>query len=250
MPHRRFERRTLLLGVAAALAAPATGFAARQRLTLATGALPPLSSAPGHVGFLDALAREVFGRIGIDATVLPLPVERALVNANAGVEDGDMFRTPGFEKEYPNLVQIPEKVLDFEFVAYALRGDVRVSGWGDLAPYIVAYVTGWKIFERNVRVAREVTTVRGVEQLFPLLATGRADVVLLDRWQGLWLAHQAGLNIRPLDPPLARVPMFVYLHRRHVALVGPAAAALAQTRGDGTWLRLYDQILKPLEAAR
>jgi polar amino acid transport system substrate-binding protein len=229
---------------------PGHAFAARPNLTLATGALPPLTSAPGHVGFLDALVREVFVRVGVDATLVRLPVERALINANAGIEDGDIPRAPGFEKDYPNLVQVPEKVLDFDFVAYATRAEVQVRNWSELALYSVGYTTGYKIFERNVKAARDITTVRGIDQLFPLLASGRADVVLLDRWQGLWLAREAGLAVRALDPPLARVPMFAYLHRRHEALVVPVAAALAEVKRDGTWQRLYDQILKPLESAR
>jgi ABC-type amino acid transport substrate-binding protein len=44
--------------------------------------------------------------------------------------------------------------------------------------------------------------------------------------------------------------MFVYLHRRHAHLVEPVASALAGMRRDGTWQRLYDQILLPLESAR
>lgn len=244
------RRRITLLGIGLSAIAPSLALAARPPLTLATGALPPLTSAPGHDGFLDALAREVFGRIGFDASVVRLPVERALMNANAGIEDGDMFRASGFEREYPNLLPIPEKLLDFDFVAYATRADVQVRDWSDLARYSVGYVIGYKIFERNVNAARDITTVRGIDQLFPLLVSGRADVVLLDRWQGLWLAREAGLAVRALDPPLARVPMFAYLHRRHQALVAPAAAALVEVKRDGTWQRLYDQILKPLEAAR
>jgi len=244
------ERRATLFGSALCMFAPGLALAARPSLSLATGALPPLTSTPGQPGFLDALALEIFGRIGIDATIVRLPVERALINADAGIEDGDMFRAPGFEKDYPNLVQIPEKVLDFEFIAYTTRADVQVRDWADLARYSVAYVTGWKIYERNVKTTQDVSTVRGLEQLFPLLAARRAEVVLLDRWQGLWLAREAGIAVRPLDPPLARVPMFAYLHRRHESLVKPAAAALADAKRDGTWQRLYDQILKPLEAIR
>ena len=217
---------------------------------MATGALAPLTSSPGHIGFLDALAQAVFGRIEIDATVLRLPIERALANANAGIEDGDMFCAAGFEKDYPNLVQVPEKVLDFEFVAFAIRPDVRVQDWGDLARYSVAYVTGVKIFERQVGTSSNVTTVRGLDQLCPLLVAGRADVVLLGRWQGLWLAREAGLAVRQLGPPLARNEMFIYLHRRHEALVAPLAAALAAAKRDGTWQRIYDRTLKPWEPAR
>lgn len=244
------QRRCALLGIAWAALAPGWALAARPRFTLTTGALAPLISAPGHIGFLDALAQEVFGRIGVDATLLGLPMERALVNANAGIEDGDMFRAAGFEKDYPNLVQVPEKVLDFDFVAFAIRPDVRVQNWGDLARYSVAYVTGVKIFERQVGAAPHVTTVRALDQLFPLLATGRADVVLLGRWQGLWLAREAGLAVRLFEPPLARAEMFIYLHRRHEALVAPLAAALAAAKRDGTWQRIYDRTLKPLEPTR
>jgi polar amino acid transport system substrate-binding protein len=243
-------RRTALLGATIGLVAPGFVLAARPRLILATGTLPPLASAPGRTGFLDALTREVFGRVGVDVVLTALPFERSLINANAGIEDGDPFRASGFEKDYPNLVQIPEKVLDLDFVGYATRPDVQVRDWNDLARYSVGYVTGWKIFERNVKSAREVITVRGLDLLFPLLAAGRVDLVLVDRWQGLWLAREAGLAARPLDPALARVPMFAYLHRRHVALVAPVAAALAAVKRDGTWQRLYDQILAPLEPVR
>ena len=244
------RRRLALLGIGWAAIAPGWARTAWPQFTLATGALPPLTSAPGQTGFLDALAREVFGRIEIDASVLRLPVERALVNANAGIEDGDMFRAAGFEKDYPNLVQVPEKVLDFDFVAYAIRPEVQVRDWSDLARYSVGHVTGWKLFERRVTSAIEVTTVRALDQLFPLLATGRADVVLLDRWQGLWLAREAGLAVRQLEPPLARAEMFIYLHRRHAALVAPLAAALAAAKRDGSWQRIYDRTLKPLEPVR
>jgi polar amino acid transport system substrate-binding protein len=229
--------------------APGWARAARPPFTMATGALAPLPSAPGRVGFLDLLAQEVFGRIGVDATVLRLPVERALVNANAGIEDGDMFRAAGFEKDYPNLVQVPEKVLDFDFIADTIRADLQVHDWSDLAPYSVGHVTGWKILERRVTTALQVTTVRALDQLFPLLATRRADVLLLDRWQGLWLAREAGLAVRQLTPPLARADVFICLHRRHEALVAPLAVALAAAKRDGTWQAIYDRALKPMEPA-
>jgi ABC-type amino acid transport substrate-binding protein len=44
--------------------------------------------------------------------------------------------------------------------------------------------------------------------------------------------------------------MFMYLHNRHAGLVPRLAAALAEVRRDGTWQRLYDRIIKPLEQAR
>ena len=243
-------RRRALMAMGAAVLWPRFAEAERVKFTLATAALPPLTSAPGHEGFLDLLARDVFGRIGIDARLVVLPGERGLINANQGIEDGDMFRTPGFESEYQNLVRVPEKLMDFDFVAVSLKPEVQVRQWSDLSKYSVAYSTGRKIFERNAAVAREVTTVRELRQLYALLASGRVDVILHDRWQGLWLARGAGLDVRVQEPALARLQMFIYLHRRHQARVAPLTAALAEARRDGSWQRHYAQALQPLESKR
>lgn len=244
------ERRTAVFALAVATLRPSLVLASRPRLNLVTGTLPPLTSSPGRIGFLDALTQDFFGRVGLDVTLSALPFERALINVNAGFDDGDPFRASGFENDYPNLLRIPERVMDLDFVAYAANPKLQIHEWSDLTPHSVAYVTGWKIFERHVKAAREITTVRGLELLFPLLAAGRVDVVLVDRWQGLWLAAQAKLAVKAPQAPLARVAMYTYLHRRHEALISPLADALAEVKRDGTWQRLYDQILRPLEAVR
>lgn len=131
-----------MLELALGAVAPGLAFAARPSLALSTGTAPPLASSPARVGFVDALTREFFGRIGIDVTLTALPFERSLINANAGLEDGHPFRASGFEAEYPNLVQVPERIMDLDFVAYALRAEVQVRDWNDLARYSVAYVAG------------------------------------------------------------------------------------------------------------
>jgi polar amino acid transport system substrate-binding protein len=224
--------------------------ASRPRLTLATGAREPFISSAATPGFAEELGREALRRLDHELTVLPLPTERALVNANAGIEDGDLFRAAGFEKDYPNLVQVPQSLIEQAFVAFSLRPGIEVSGWADLARYSVAFITGYKILERQLGNAANVTTVRDNDLLLALLANGRADVILNSDRVGLWQARRAGLAVRMHTPPLLRIPMFVYLHRRHEALVAPLAASLAETRRDGTWQRLYERILAPLEPAR
>lgn len=245
--------RRRLLG--AATAAALGGWAAvsaqqRPRFALATAAKPPFSRDGTTPGFLDRLAAEAFGRLGAEAVVQHLPGERALLNADAGIDDGDMMRIGGLQAEYRNLVQVPEKIFDFEFTAFARRPDVQVGGWADLARHAVGYVIGWKLYERQVQGVRDLAVVRSDELLFPLLDSGRADVVLLERWQGLWLARRLRQPVRLLQPALASAEMFVYLHRRHRAMVAPLARAFAELRRDGTWQRLHDEVLRPLEPAR
>jgi polar amino acid transport system substrate-binding protein len=250
MLHLPRALRTVLAGLAIALLTPAFAHAAEPVLALATGSREPLVSTPGRPGFAEEVAREAFRRAGYGLRVVPLPHERALLNANAGIEDGDLYRATGFEKDYPNLVQVPQPLLEQDFVAFARRADVEVHGWPDLARYSVGYVTGNKILERQLQGVAQQTSVRDNAALFGLLAADRVDVVLINRWVGYLAARQAGLVVRVQEPPLLRVPMFVYLHRKHESLAPRLAAALAEVRRDGTWQKLYDQIIKPLEPAR
>jgi polar amino acid transport system substrate-binding protein len=233
--------------VLAACLAGESCLAQTAKLSLTTGALPPLTAAPGHPGFIDQLARAAFKRIGVDVDVAAVPTERSLINVNAGIDDGDIFRVSGMEQEYPNVVRIPEKTLDNDFVVYTKRADIEIHDWAGLRPYSVAYATGWKPFERNVTGVKELTKTPSIHELFPLLEKGRADVVLMDRWQGQWIVHQEGYNVRLLEPPLARFEMFMYLHKKHAALVPKIAQALADMKADGTYQKLYDAYLKPLD---
>lgn len=244
------QRRATLLGIGVVFAAPSRVLATSPRLTLATGAREPFVTSAAGSGVIEEMVRAALRRIGYEVTVVPLPAERALVNANAGIEDGDLFRAPGFEQGYPNLVQVPQPLIDNDFVAFTTRPDIEVRSWADLDRYSVAFITGYKILERNLKDAKNVTTVRDNTLLLGLLANGRADVILNSRWVGLWAARRAGLAVRVHEPPLVRVPMYLYLHRRHEALVPRLAAALAEVQRDGTYQRLHDSILKPLEPPR
>jgi len=220
---------------------------ASERLILTTVALPPLGSTREAPGFLEQVAREAFHRIGREIEVDTLPGERSLVNSESGLDDGDLMRAPGFESAYPNLVQVPEKMGDMDFMAYTTRPDIKGPiTWNTLAQYVVGYTTGWKIFDRNVK-AREVTTVRSIDSLFPLLDLQRVDLVLIDRWQGLYAARAQGSAARLIEPPLASSPMFMYLNKKHVAIVPEVARALAAMKADGTYKKISDASLMPFE---
>jgi polar amino acid transport system substrate-binding protein len=234
-----------LAATAAMLLLPLGALAQADTLVFATTALPPFGSLPGKPGFLEQVAREAFRRLGRKIEVDTLPGDRPLLSANAGLIDGDLFRTPGFEKEYPNLVRVPEVMGQMEFMAYTMRPGLVVRDWKDLEPLTVGFATGWKIYERRVK-AREITRVSTIEELFPLLARKRADVVLADRWQGMWAAKSGGYRLRPLEPPLATHDMFMYVHKRHAALVPRIAATLAAMKADGSYRRIHEATLGPV----
>lgn len=220
---------------------------AGDKLVLTTGVLAPYTT-PDHKGFLDQIIVAVFREAGLDAElqVFSAATARTLLNANAGIDDGEAMRIAGLEKQYPNLIRVPETLISNDFVAYATHTNVPTTDWKSIEPYVVSYIIGWKIFENNVRNAKEVTQVRDADQLFGLLANGRTDLALYERWQGLQRVRDLGLKAQALEPPLARTDMFIYLHKKHEALVPRVAQALARLKANGTYKRIFDATLTAL----
>lgn len=220
--------------------------AAEDACVIATAVRQPYT-APDRGGFLDRLIGEMFRRIGRkgEMRVYESP-ERPLINADQGVDDGTALRIRGLELQYPNLVRVPEKLLDNEFVAYSLRHKFATPDWQSLAPYHVAYLLGWKVFENNLPATQPATTVKDPTQLFELLQRERVDVALYERWQGLWWARQLKLPMRVMEPALAKTEMFLYLNKRHAALAGQLASELAAMKRDGSYRRIFDETLTTL----
>ncbi|MEK7735246.1 MAG: transporter substrate-binding domain-containing protein [Pseudomonadota bacterium] len=234
------------LGVAGLLLTLSSALAAERPVLVLNDVNEPPYTTPDGNGFLDVIAREAFRRAGVDLKLVKLPAERGLINANAGIEDGDLVRIAGLEKQYPNLIRVPEKLTDWVFVAFSKDRTIPAN-WTAIRQRAVGHVKGWKIYERAVNGAERVTTVDDPEQLFRLLELGRIEVALYERWLGLALARKLGLkDVRPLSPPLARREMFIYLHKRHAALVPKIAEALRALKREGFYERAYREKLKPL----
>ncbi|MBI5791520.1 MAG: transporter substrate-binding domain-containing protein [Rhodocyclales bacterium] len=195
---------------------------------------------------LHDLSKEAFRRIGVDFKMVSLPSERSLHSANLGEVDGEGLRVPGLSSQYPNLVQVPERYIGISFVAFARDASIRLEqGWDSLKPHRVAFITGWKMFEANAGGARVVSKVDKPEQMFLMLDGGRIDLALYTRADGVALARSMGLSsIAPLAPALKDVDMFLYLHRKHEALVPKLAQALREMKADGS----YNRILAALKA--
>jgi polar amino acid transport system substrate-binding protein len=199
---------------------------------------PPFTTPAGD-GFLDLVAGEAFRRAGVELKLVKLPAERALLNANAGSEDGDLTRIAGIERQYPNLVRVPEKLVDWEFTAFSKNA--RIAGhWEVIRAHSVGYIKGWKIYEQQMTGATQVITADDSDQLFRLLRLDRIEVALYARWMGLALIRRQDLRgVRALEPALVTREMFIYLHKRHASLVPALAAALRAIKSEGLYDRWY-----------
>jgi len=206
----------------------------------------PLTT-PEKDGFLDILVGRAFQHAEIELSLIRLPAERALLNANAGIEDGDLSRIKGMEHHYPNLMRVPEKIFDMHFVGFTRRHGLKGGLWRHLDSSSVAYIRGWKIFESNTVHVPIAMAVAGKDQLMSLLDKDRVDVVLYAKWLGLALIKNHRLaNVHVIDPPFAVKPMYIYLHKKHRSLVPAIAESLRELKVNGFYDQLYRKKLTVL----
>ena len=220
--------------------------AAAPIIQLNTTGQPPLNTNL-QTGFMDEVATEAFARIGYTVETTRLPAERGLKNTDKGLVDGEMSRVKGLDKIYKNLVRVPEKIMDWEFVAFSHKPISMVQGWNSLSGKSVAYINGWKILEKNIPANTDVRKTENAEKLFKLLARKRTDYAIYELWGGRYLLKELSLEgVKLCQPPLAVKEMFIYLHKKNIALVPKLSAALLSMKKDGSYQKLANKHLKPL----
>jgi polar amino acid transport system substrate-binding protein len=107
-----------------------------------------------------------------------------------------------------------------------------------LKPYNVGIIRGHKISEERVVGTRSLFKASNTEALFSLLNSNRVDVAVCERLFGSLMAKKINTSIRVVEPPLASVDFYLYLHKKHEPLVSKISAALKAMKRDGTHERL------------
>lgn len=81
-----------------------------------------------------AIYSEAFSRLGHRVRIISLPGERSLIEVNAGHFDEEVSRVEGFDPEnrYPNLIQVPERMITVTLAAYAIDPGLELDGWRSL----------------------------------------------------------------------------------------------------------------------
>lgn len=223
---------------------PQAGASASPVLVINDTNAPPFTTSR-HNGFLDIVASEALRRAGVRLELVRLPAERALLSADSGIIDGDLTRIAGLEKAYPNLIRVPEKLVDWEFVAFSKDPHMPVN-WANIRAHVVGHITGWKIYEKALQGAPNVVSTTSPDQLFELLGRDRIEVALHARWMGQDYIRQLQLSgIHQLKPPLAEREMFIYLHKKHTNLAKKIAQALRQLKREGFYQRVWDKKIGP-----
>lgn len=213
-------------------------------LVLNTAFFAPLTS-PGHDGALDLFYAELFQRVGLKVEIQASSAERGLLNANSGIDDGDVSRVLGIDQTYTNLLRVPEPVMFYQMVVFTRRPDFVMAGADSLKPYDVGILTGWKVLERTIVGTRSLVKLETGKQLFAMLDKDRLDMAVIEKLEGMHFVQSMGLkNVHALQPALVEGDWFLYLNKKHAALVPLLAAEIRKMKQDGSYQRIFDSVLQ------
>ncbi len=216
-------------------------------LQVSSGIREPLSNLQ-QTGFNDLIAKEVFKRAGYEINILRMPAARALHDLDNGITDADLVRIRKIDTVYPNIRVVPEKIIDFDFVAISKNLDFKADGWASLKPYEVGIVSGWRILEMNVKSNISVTRVEDTRQLIKILDNDRVDLVVSERWQAQQAIKSLAINSLTIhQPPIKTNELFLVVHKRHEKLIPKLTSIIKSMKQDGSFERIYRQTLGRFE---
>jgi polar amino acid transport system substrate-binding protein len=185
---------------------------------------------------------EAYSRLGIKIKTIAFPIARSLIMANSGYSDGELFRGSINHKKFPNLIKIPV-VLDYgQIVVFSKELTFKVNGWSSLQPYTIGIQIGIKEVETGT-AGMQVDPVATPEQLFNKLILGRNQIIVLPLDVGLMVMKAMKLQqIKILEPPLQKDPLYHYLHHTHKQLVPRITAVLKQMEAEGLITQIREKV--------
>jgi polar amino acid transport system substrate-binding protein len=192
---------------------------------------------------------EAYSRLGIDIKIQELPGLRALIYANEGSTDGELFRAEGVEREYQNLIRIHIPINSVDIVVITKSFSFEVNGWESLKPYSIGIQSGITFVESSIANIEglKVTRVKNSSQLLRMLENDRIDVVVAPRISALLsLADIKSKTITLLEPPLQSLPLYHYLNKKHQSLVPELENVLNQMEDEGEIQRIRDEYISSI----
>ena len=196
---------------------------------------------------MSSIYTEAFKRLGYHFKLVFLPGERAIVDANSGVVDGEAARIASLNSnKYPNVIRVEEPIIVTKEAAYSVDTSIKINGWESLMGkgYKVGLIKGLKLVEEKLSqyVEKEnIVTLINLEQCLKMLQSRRIDLLIV----GV-VVEESELMKSDAYQDIKRVgivqekAVYPWLHKRHKALVSPLADTLKAMKADGTFQKLSE----------
>lgn len=190
------------------------------------------------------LAKHILSRAYADQDIsirsLVVPSRRALLIANQGSVDGELFRIAGIDQGHPDLIRVPYPLLEGHLrVATA---DPAIADWTPeaLQTWTIAIRRGVIIAEHATAGMNTVVT-DSYDQMMELMKHGRVDVALVSDIEGRSpMTSKTWAPIRILEHPVVHFTLYHYLHKKHAARVQPLAESLRRMTESGETARIIE----------
>lgn len=195
-------------------------------------------------GVLDMMYQTLAQRLGITIQLQTIPAERALLNANTGIDDGDVCRVKGIELRYPELVFVPESFIQLKLQVFSNGPNFNVTGFESLRPYRVGILIGRKKLEENVIGVKSLSKFATDEEIVDALETNKIDLGIFEKSQGLRLTQGYG-KIKMLEPQLYHGVCYLYLNKKHQAWVLLFTQEIRKMKQDGSMKKIWQESMRP-----
>lgn len=162
----------------------------------------------------EQLMTEVYKRAGLELSVTEMPGKRALAESTSGRRDGEVIRIFDLGENEKRLVRAPTSFSNLETSVFVHKDKgVKITSVDDLKNYKVAIVTGVLHTHAVADGLPNVIEVKSPENMFKLVQSGRADVALSSRIDGLVDLSKLGItDVVYQAPPLVSRDLHHYVH--------------------------------------
>lgn len=182
---------------------------------------------------------EAFGRMGYRFKLISQPGERAMIDANLGIADGEAGRIIEIEMEqYQNLIRVPEAIVTMQDGAYAVDDSIKVSGWESLrnAPYTVGLMKGIKSVEQKLPLYVEsshIVRFDKVEQGLEMLKAKRIDLFIVTTLiEDMEVMKSDDFSEITCVGIVETKSLYPWMHKRNKDLIMPLAETLKRLKAE------------------
>lgn len=176
--------------------------------------------------------KEAYSRIGEEVQFELFPIERSVVVANDGITDGELARMAGIQKKYPNLIQVSVPVSSFDIFVYSRFQIFTVKGWQSLKPYKFDFIYGFKYAEKMSK-GMNTSRIKSRFQALSKLNEGRSHLFVGVLSTECAIKRFKFTHIKRLTPPLDKVVMYHYLHKKNKNIVKKLETVLSNMQKNG-----------------
>jgi polar amino acid transport system substrate-binding protein len=178
--------------------------------------------------------RVAYDRLGIDMFVISLPAERAILAANMGTADGELYRIKNMQFKYKNLIMVPVPIGKLEGIAITKNKKISIKKWEELAIHRTCFRHGVKFAEAGLNNIK-AQPVSLNSQLFGMLRKNRCDIIVIARITSipLMLNFIATQKVPIYQSVLQTYPLFHYLHKKNAHLLPRLVKVLKKMQQEG-----------------